>query len=219
MEADACAELVKTCENVNKAQVNVLVGDADSSTIAKVRGKVKHTVEKWSDITHAKKAFGGSLYGLQKKHKELSTKVINYLQKCFSYAIKQNKDDPQGIRKNLRAIVLHAFGNHSSCGISWCKYLKDPVGDRHTTLPHGKDLEGEELKKDLMQVTEVYCQNAEKLVPLDSSQANEALNNTIGSKTPKIGHYGSSESNDYRVACAVGQKNIGHSFVTQVSNI
>lgn len=111
MEADACAELVKTCENVNKAQVNVLVGDDDSSTIAKVRGKVKHTVEKWSDITHAKNAFGGSLYGLQKKHKELSTKVNDYLQKCFSYAIEQNKDDPQGIRKNFRAIVPHAFGD------------------------------------------------------------------------------------------------------------
>jgi len=56
-----------------------------------------------------------------------------------------------------------------------------------------------------MQVTEVYCQNAEKLAPLGSSQANEALNNTIGSKTPKIRHYASGESNDYRVACVVGQ--------------
>ena len=80
------------------------------------------------------------------------------------------------------------------------------MGCKHTTLPHGKDLEGRELKKDLTQVTEVYCQNAEKFVPLGSSQANEALNNTIGSKTPKIRHCGSSESNDYRVACAVGQK-------------
>ena len=27
MEADACAELIKSCENVNKAHVNILVGD------------------------------------------------------------------------------------------------------------------------------------------------------------------------------------------------
>ena len=60
---------------------------------------------------------------------------------------------------------------------------------------------------------DVFVQNAGKLAPLGSSQPNEALNNTVGSKAPKIRHYGSSESNDYRVACAVGQKNLGHSFV------
>ena len=60
--------------------MNILVGDDDSSTIAKVREQVKHAVEKWSDITHAERAFGGSLYGLQKKHKKLSTKIIAYLQ-------------------------------------------------------------------------------------------------------------------------------------------
>ena len=64
----------------------------------------------------------------------------------------------------------------------------------------------------------IYINNADKLAPLGSSQANEALNNTIGSKAPKIRHYASSESNDYRVACAVSQKNIGHSYVAQVSN-
>ena len=72
------------------------------------------------------------------------------------------------------------------------------------------------MKKDLQEIVEVYCQNAEKLAPLGSSQANEALNNTIGSKAPKVRHYGGSESNDYRVACAVSQKNVGHSYVTQV---
>ena len=34
---------------------------------------------------------------------------------------------------------------------------------------------------------EIYCGNAEKLAPLGFSQANEALNNTIGSKAPKTG--------------------------------
>ena len=65
----------------------------------------------------------------------------------------------------------------------------------------------------------MYASNAKKLhvAPLGSSQANEALNNTIGRKAPKIRHYGSSESNDFRVACAVGQKNLGHCYVSQVS--
>ena len=66
---------------------------------------------------------------------------------------------------------------------------------------------------------EVFIQNAVKLAPLGSSQSNEALNNTIGSKTPKIRHYGASENNDFCVACAVSQKNIGHSYVAEVVNI
>ena len=219
MEADVCAQLVKSCEENGEAQMAILVGDDDSSTIKKVRDTLDHDVEKWSDIVHAKRAFASSLYGLQKSHKKLTAKVIDYLQKCFSYAVTQNKNDPTGVKNGLRAIVPHAFGDHGTCSISWCKYLKDPVSYRHSTLPHGKDLEGEDLKKDLQETIEIYCDNAEKLAPLGSSQANEALNNTIGSKAPKIRHYGSSESNDYRVACAVSQKNIGHSYVSEVCNV
>ena len=219
MEADVCAQLVKSCEENGEAQMAILVGDDDSSTIKKVRDTLDHDVEKWSDIVHAKRAFASSLYGLQKSHKKLTAKVIDYLQKCFSYAVTQNKNDPTGVKNSLRAIVPHAFGDHGTCSISWYKYLKDPVSYRHSTLPHGKDLEGEDLKKDLQETIEIYCGNAEKLAPLGSSQANEALNNTIGSKAPKIRHYGSSESNDYHVACAVNQKNIGHSYVSEVCNV
>ena len=50
-----------------------------------------------------------------------------------------------------------------------------------------------------------------------SGKLNDAVNNTIGSKTPKIRHYGGIESSDFKVAdCAVGQKNIGHNYVSQV---
>ena len=176
MEADVCAQLVKSCEENGEAQMAILVGDDDSSTIKKVRDTLDHDVEKWSDIVHAKRAFVSSLYGLQKSHKKLTAKVIDYLQKCFSYAVTQNKNDPTGVTNGLRAIVPHAFGDHGTCSISWCKYLKDPVSYRHSTLPHGKDLEEEGLKKDLQETIEIYCENAEKLAPLGSSQANEALN-------------------------------------------
>ena len=176
MEADVCAQLVKSCEENSEAQMAILVGDDDSSTIKKVRDTLDHDVEKWSDIVHAKRAFASSLYGLQKSHKKLTAKVIDYLQKCFTYAVTQNKNDPTGVKNGLRAIVPHAFGDHGTCSISWCKYLKDPISYRHSTLLHGKDLEGEDLKKDLQETIEIYCDNAEKLAPLGSSQANEALN-------------------------------------------
>ncbi|KAL9958595.1 hypothetical protein ACROYT_G035629 [Oculina patagonica] len=115
MEADVCAELAQTCDEDHNAQVAILVGDDDSSTISK-----------------------------------------------------QNKDNPDGVRKSLKAIVPHAFGDHSHCTEKWCGHLKDPSGYKHSSLPHGRDLQGEKLQKDLEDIIEalqkihlspgVYCQ-------------------------------------------------------------
>ena len=217
MEPDVGAELAKSCDEQG-AQVAILVGDDDSATIKKVRETVSHAVNKWSDTVHAKRSFGSHLYSLQSKHKgKLSGKVIDYLQKCFGYALKQNKDDVEQLTSSLKAIVPHAFGEHEQCNVAWCGYLNNPATYKHSSLPHGKNLQGETLKQDLTAIVELFIQNSEKLAPLGSSQANEALNNTIGSKAPKIRYYGSSESNDYRVACAVSQKNLGHDYVPTVS--
>lgn len=79
MEADA---LVEFANNAGKhgAQISILVGDDDSSTIKKVKESVQHDVDKWSAIFHAKRSKATSLYSLQTKHKGvLSNKVINYL--------------------------------------------------------------------------------------------------------------------------------------------
>lgn len=56
---------------------------------------------------------------------------------------------------------------------------------------------------------------AKKLANLSSSQANESLNNTIASKTPKAKHYSASASLSYRVETAVLQKNEGYSYVSK----
>ena len=89
-------------------------------------------------------------------------------------------------------------------------FLKDPGTYKQKSLPHDKDLQDDKLQNNLDTVVVVYVKNADKLAPLGSSQANESLNNSVGSKAPKIGHYRASKSNDYRVACAVSQKNIGY---------
>lgn len=222
MEADVCAELVQTCSKKHDAQVVISVGDDNSSTISKVRGTVQHDVQKWSDVNHAKKSLGNALYSLQarnKGNKNIPNKVIEYYQRCFSYALRQKKDNPEGVKKSLRAIVPHAFGDHNHCSETWCGYLKDPSNYTHSSLPHGRDLQGESLTQDMEGIMEVFIQNAVKLAPLGSSQANDAVNNTIGSKTPKIRHYGASESNNFHVACAVSQKNIGHSYVAEVGKL
>lgn len=198
--------------------MQILVGDDDSATVKKVRENVKHNVEKWSDINHAKKSFTSHLYALQSQFKgQLSTKVVDYFVKCFGYALVQNRNDAEGLKQSLRAIVPHAFGKHDQyCSVTWCGFLKNPSSYHHASLPHGNDLKGDKMQEELEKVIDMFIQNAEKLAPLGSSQANEAVNNTIGSKAPKIRHYGASESNDFRVACAVSQKNLGRNYVSEV---
>lgn len=127
----------------------------------------------------------------------------------------KTRGNVRGLQKN--PIVPHAFGKHGNCDLQILVWLlKDPATYTHKSLPYGKDLQDAKLQKDLEAVVEVFAKNAEKLAPLGSSQASESLNNSVGSKAPKNCYYGASESNDYRVACAVSQKNLGYSHVTEV---
>jgi hypothetical protein len=86
---------------------------------------------------------------------------------------------------------------------------------KHEDLPYGKDLQGEKLRLALSALFEEYTTNVvvAKLAPAENSQRNESLNNVIGSKNLKTRFYGGSESSDFRVACGVAQKNIGHDYV------
>ena len=77
-----------------KVRISINIIDEDSTAMAKIKESVPHEVTKEGDINNAKKTVGNDLYALQKKHHILSSKVISYLQKCFSYAIKQHKNDP-----------------------------------------------------------------------------------------------------------------------------
>ena len=86
----------------------------------------------------------------------------------------------------MRAIIPHAFGKHEYSSVTWCGFLKDPSSYCYASLPHGNNLKGDKMEEELTNVIDMYIQNAEKLAPLGSSLGNEALNNTIGSKAPKI---------------------------------
>ena len=145
--------LLNSCGEKN-AVVSVLVGDDDSSTISKVRKNVEHEIEKWSDVVHTKRSFGSSLYSIKTQNKSLTDMVIRYFQQCFGYALKQNKDDEEGVRNGLKSIVPHAYGDHSSCG-NWCGYLKNPASYKHRGLPHGKDLTDKSLRQSLEKIIEV----------------------------------------------------------------
>ena len=79
---------------------SVFIGDDDSSTIAKIREEVAYTVQKWSDSTHATRTLVSHLHKIRSEKNNfpgesvLSQKVIDCLQKCFSYCLSQNKGDP-----------------------------------------------------------------------------------------------------------------------------
>ena len=197
-------------------------GDDDSMTECYVSEQVPYSIEKYSDIIHIKRSLTTRLYNLSKSNKfvncsPLSQKVLNYLVKCFSISVNQGKGDPKSIATSLKTIVPHVFGNHDTCSDDWCGYKQDPIGYRHTHLPYGKDLHGDCLYDALIEVFRQYYNDAvvEKLAPVANSQRNESLNSVVGSKAPKIRFYGGSESNDYRVACAVAQTNISHTYINR----
>ena len=200
----------------------MFIGDDDCSTLSKIREEVVYHVEKWSDTVHAKRTLINHLHKLKTEksfprgESVLSNKVIDYLGKCFSYSVAQNAGNTDGLQKAL--IVPLAFGNHEHCLQSWCGYKQDPASYKHRDLPFGKDLVGESLKNPLEEVFEIYSSEnvIKKLGHNASSQRNESLNSTIGSKNPKIRFYGGSESADQRVACSVAQKNLGKQYLLNV---
>ena len=128
------------CHNPNFEKANVkcavLVGDEDAGVISQVQRNTPHEVQKWLDINHVVKKFSNKLYAMAKTYKFLSSEVIKYLKKCFSYVISQHKNDVEGLKQGLRNILNHTFGRHNICG-DWCKARNDSnYNFKH--LPHGK---------------------------------------------------------------------------------
>ena len=123
MEPDMVIQMLKDSE-ARGVKVRRLIGDEDTTTIARARREVDAELEKGSDINHMKKILGNKLYDLKKKHKILTPKVIKYLQKMYTYALKQNQGNPTSISAAVSCIVPHCFGNHDLCESSWCGYKK-----------------------------------------------------------------------------------------------
>ena len=182
MEPMAAVHLFNESLNSN-VKLSVYVGDEDSTTAAHIKEKVPYPVEKWTDIVHAKRLQTTRLYNLSQRGKfvnssTLSQKVINYSGKCFTHSVSQNKGNPQALQKSLKSILPHSFGNHKNCDESWCGAKKDPVNYKHSDLPYGKDLYGDDLRKALERIFNEYCTDivVAKLSPGSNSQRNEALN-------------------------------------------
>ena len=201
---------VSMLQNLEKDGVHVenLVMDNDTTTMARVRSEVDPAIKKQSDKNHCMKEITNRLYELKnrKHYKELTSKTITHISKCFRYCVGQNAGDATAIANGITAIGQHVFGSHDMCSESWCGYLKSPENYKPSHLPYKRYLSNSDLKTDLGVILQEFASQSTKLTDLGSSQPNESLNNTVASKAPKSVCYSGSESNDFRVAAAIAQK-------------
>ncbi|XP_043281560.1 uncharacterized protein [Venturia canescens] len=192
--------------------IGTLIGDDDSSTIAQVRRESDHPVEKESDKNHAVCTLSKNMWALK-----IPGKVIEYIKYCFGCVLIKNKGNEEAVRRGILNIVPHAFDDHSNCCRSWCGFVDNPENYKHKILPDGKGLTDVNMRASLTAILTKFAANSKRLAPCGSTQANESFHNISLSKTTKRCHYGGSESNDFRVASAVCQKNHGTSYVVEAN--
>ena len=187
MESDMVIEMVKKhCEEGRS--ISTIVADDDTTTISRLKKAVNINIAKKSDRNHVRKNITSSLYGLQIRHRELTTKVIRYVQKSINYILCQNQGNASKISERLDAFACHAFGDHSLCSTSWCSHKMNPKA-KYRSLSYGRPLQGIELQKALGEFLDSYKGQSEKLANLGSTQANESFNKTVASKAPKSHFY------------------------------
>ncbi len=151
MEPDMAVSMIQNLSDKGH-NVKTLVMDNDATTIAKVR-EIDSSIRKLSDNNHTKKSISNALYNLANTHKELKNKkTLNYIHRMFCYAIGQNQEDQEGLRRRLSEIVPHMFGDHGLCS-SWCTYHKDPNSYKYHSLPYKKPLSNPALKCALEKLT------------------------------------------------------------------
>ena len=86
-----------------------------------------------------------------------------------------------------------------------------------SSLLHGRPLKNKELQTSLTELFTKYEDQSAKLSNLGSTQANESFKGIVASKAPKTRFYSGTASINHRVAAGVAQKNIGHSYISNVS--
>ncbi len=128
------------------------VGDDDSTTLAELVKQAPYELHKYLDIIHIKRSLSTCLYNLSQRIKfpkcsTLSQKVINYLVKCFSYSVHQNKDDKPELSKSsqLFPMVLVTTASATAPGADFIQipppmYTMSYLMERTFTVMHLKML-------------------------------------------------------------------------------
>ncbi|KAF4532343.1 hypothetical protein B566_EDAN003646, partial [Ephemera danica] len=217
MEPAAAIMMLKG-ESLKEAEVKVevLVGDADSSTAAAVREEFGDTIKKALDITHAKKNFKNNLYLLQRTHKSMSKQAILYMTATVGTVISKHKGSPKELEAALYNIPEHVFNNHSNCSPEWCRYFSNPTNYKSKYLAKSLGDHGGTLYTEVCKCIEKLASKSEELSVGGSTQGCESLNNTVSMKAPKNKHFGGTSALTFRVNAAVLQKNEGVDYTANV---
>ncbi|KAK3704313.1 hypothetical protein QZH41_007491 [Actinostola sp. cb2023] len=193
--------------------------DEDTTTESHIKYRVDYETSKKTDRNHASRTLGNRLYAVQKSLKGLTPVVITYILKLFAYCVAKHQGKPEELKRGLKSLVCHAFGDHTHCDSSWCGALKDPSTYRHRDLPGGKPLSDVNLRAAIEDALNPFdtLDWAKKLADCGSSQANECVNGVVATKAPKTRHYGASESINFRVAAGVCQYNEDLDYLTHTT--
>ena len=217
MELYAAAKLANNQLFIEcKVEVGGTGADNDSSAIKAIRDAVDHEIFKHSDKNHSTKGVTNQLYRIKKvRHcKELSDTEIAQLKKCFSYCLSQCKGDSDVLASALKNIHKHCFNDHESCG-NWCGYKKNPDKYKHSVI--GDGFSDENLFEDLTYLFDSLANKSTEFFAGISTNANESLNDTIASFSPKSRLYSLTGSGSQRSAIAVKKKNEGQKFTIHMN--
>jgi hypothetical protein len=145
MEPDMVFEMVGSVMEQG-VQMETIIGDDNTTAISKIHKDLDANLKKYSVKNHVNKNISNSLYHLQRKHKSLTTKVIQYFKKSFSDLLSQNLGNPSELERGLSALSLHPFGNHTECNGTWCQH-KDDAKRKYSSLPYSPHLIAKTCKK------------------------------------------------------------------------
>lgn len=84
-----------------------------------------------SDSLIIKNDLKTTLQSLQKKHKNLSLKRVQYLEESFSDVLDSYKGNVQELEALIRAITPHTFNDHTMCKTAWCLELQKNVSQKN----------------------------------------------------------------------------------------
>lgn len=184
MEPALAVDMLKEVKTTGH-EVKTIIMD-NETTMARAKAELGDSLRKRCDRNHTTKSISNSLYGLSTRYKELrNTKTRCYLLRMYTYAIDQCQDRPDDLRVRLQQIVPHVFGDHTLCEASWCGFRKDPHNFAYKSLPYKKPLSDENLKAELVTLTDKLISHVGQVAFLGSSQANESFNNMVAAKAPK----------------------------------
>ena len=112
---DMAVSMFRRSSSHGKVQVKSITTDNDTATSLKVKTEIRRDIKQIKDFNHTKKNLGSHLWDLEKIHKNLTPKVVEYFQNCCAVVVQKNKNDPIKIQAGLLNTVDHAFGEHGKC--------------------------------------------------------------------------------------------------------